>query len=317
MYSRKSSRGRGKKTRKQQRGGEISFSNAVFYGNIEKVKEYLEKDPSLVEKPFYNTLPLEEAIRGCQKDVIDLLIKKGASVNKQDENGQSALMHAVLHYYPYGGCGARMLDVILGYNPKMDLKDNKGRSALYIAAGKNVVSLVVRLLAAGAKVDNKIKEDQAKFSKEMQMELNLLPRPVSIPIKEMNKDIFQPETFSICQDPIAFNDTPHGDKTVFFIKGSDTAYCLDESSLKRYKDEFSQRKCTRTPTVWKFKIGPEFLLEKNYFDAIKAGKQYLLEPTDRDVKCRDTNHPEKLYKISEIRWKERSRSASKSRSRRG
>lgn len=87
---------------------------------------------------------LWSTLRGDVKTV-ELLLKNGADVDAMDKNeGQTPLMVAAAN-----GIDVAMVPLIQ-YRAKLDLRDKKGRTALFLAVAQNRPSAIGILLAAGA-----------------------------------------------------------------------------------------------------------------------------------------------------------------------
>ncbi len=68
-----------------------------------------------------------ESMRSWSTDDAEKLLKAGASINCQDENGMTPLMHAV------NGNNFRMVEFLLNHRANVYLADKNGRTALMYA----------------------------------------------------------------------------------------------------------------------------------------------------------------------------------------
>jgi ankyrin repeat protein len=73
----------------------IKFHLAVRYGKLDIVKDFLASKPELIHNTqFCGRAPLHEAVIYHHKDVVELLIEKGADVNIRDAKGYTPLSYA-------------------------------------------------------------------------------------------------------------------------------------------------------------------------------------------------------------------------------
>ena len=79
-------------------------------------------------------------------EVIDALLKRGASVDSQDEHGTSSLMVA-------SKCGHyKVVKILLEHKANVNLKNNNGWSALMFASWNNRIKIIEVLLKKGANI---------------------------------------------------------------------------------------------------------------------------------------------------------------------
>jgi cytohesin len=80
-----------------ENGAKADIFVASSFGLIDKVNSLLEATPALLNaKGEYEWTPLHWAVHGKQKQVIELLIVKGADINATDVGGDTPLQQAVL-----------------------------------------------------------------------------------------------------------------------------------------------------------------------------------------------------------------------------
>jgi len=92
------------------------------------------------------------AARYGNADVIDTLIKAGASTCTKDDFGKTALHWAA--EYDRDSCGAEAAGLLVAANAEVNGKDNQGRTALQYAARAGQQAVVDLLLAAGADAES-------------------------------------------------------------------------------------------------------------------------------------------------------------------
>jgi len=122
---------------------------AVFLGELDKVKTHIDKGVNIDLKDTGGFTPLFCAICGHHKEIVGLLLDKGADVNTQAANGRFPLGYAKIDI-------ARLL-VAKGANVK--LKDKTGQTVLHWAVNRNDyqgdLELVKLYLSRGADVNAK------------------------------------------------------------------------------------------------------------------------------------------------------------------
>jgi|WetSurMetagenome_2_1015567.scaffolds.fasta_scaffold24871_1 uncharacterized protein len=132
----------------------VDFFKAVKDGDVAKVKEYLEKDKSLVNavdsSNGINETALGIVTFAGNKELTELLIKNGANVNFQDAYGVAPI---------HGAARTNKLDVIkvlLENKADINLPTTTGKETpLHYAARFNNPDVVKYLLDKGAKKDDK------------------------------------------------------------------------------------------------------------------------------------------------------------------
>lgn len=79
---------------KNEKGATL-IHDAVFMGNIEMVKLYVEKGADLETKDQWGQTVLMSAIASTNMEMIEYLVEHGANVNATMENGMTILDHAI------------------------------------------------------------------------------------------------------------------------------------------------------------------------------------------------------------------------------
>lgn len=127
------------------------ISAAAYMGNPEMVSLLLKKgaDPLLVDQ-FGKSAMCYAAGRGFD-DVVSVLLDGGVDVNARYGNGLSALMWAAGHSVDAGNNSAiRVIKLVTARGAQIDARDNRGRTALMIAAELGYEEVVDALLGHGA-----------------------------------------------------------------------------------------------------------------------------------------------------------------------
>lgn len=133
---------------------EDPFIKAAQEDNIETVERLIaESDVNLRDKQS-GTTALEHAVQNGNRELVQLLLSRGADVNARNGGGETVLM---------------MLDEdatidliwdLVNAGAKTDAADQSGNTALINSSSRNNVEVVRTLLEAGAKVEARNKEGQ-------------------------------------------------------------------------------------------------------------------------------------------------------------
>lgn len=157
---------------------------ATDWGHKELVEMLLKRDDYDVnEADQFGKTPLLSALAlNNSEELIEVLIKNGANCNYVDENGKAALHYAIqtgnskivqsllkcssdTNVQDKDGVTPLMLTSLFNFpeltkilvkqsdNVKVDLRDQKGRTALYFAAENGLTEIVEILINAGANVN--------------------------------------------------------------------------------------------------------------------------------------------------------------------
>jgi len=125
-------------------GVEVDICIAAARADLNRIKELLDKDPSLVNDDSTGLTPMDWAGYGNSSEAIDLLVKYGADVNYRHKMGEfTALM------FPVKTNGTKAVSALLMHGADPNLSDHKGWTSLHHAATMTYTkdnSDVVRLL---------------------------------------------------------------------------------------------------------------------------------------------------------------------------
>jgi ankyrin repeat protein len=126
--------------------GEIH--EAVIEGNVERVKQLLKADPSLINVPDendrFNSLPLHHAATHGNIEIARILLKAGADIECGDSDESTPLDNAGVSRQ------GDMVRFLLEQGADVNRRDKNGACALSFAASAGDSAIVDQLLAAGA-----------------------------------------------------------------------------------------------------------------------------------------------------------------------
>ena len=102
---------------------------ACAYGDLEKLRDFVESDPQLVNRPdATGFLPLQWAALNNRVSVATLLLEKGAAVNATDNDKQTAL-----HWAAVRG-SLPCAELLLRSGARLEQVDCRGYGAIHVAA---------------------------------------------------------------------------------------------------------------------------------------------------------------------------------------
>ncbi len=118
---------------------------AATAGNLEKVKELVEKDPQQVQlKDATGRTPLHWACRGVHFDVLKYLVEKGANINALDNNGIAPLHSLTTRAHLEG------MSFLLAHHADINIRTPQNDTPLHYAAITRNAAVVKILLENGA-----------------------------------------------------------------------------------------------------------------------------------------------------------------------
>ncbi|KXZ47536.1 hypothetical protein GPECTOR_34g695 [Gonium pectorale] len=106
-----------------------TLSKACAYGDFDKLRTFVEADPSSVNKPDENGYyPLQWAALNNRVPESTYLLQHGAHVNAADHTGQTAL-----HWASVRG-SLPVIEALLRHNADWEARDNRGYTVAHVAA---------------------------------------------------------------------------------------------------------------------------------------------------------------------------------------
>ena len=117
----------------QQHGAKHgSIRNAVEFGNIEALKEFLDAGADVNEgKSRGDLTPLHYAAQYDHTEIAELLISKGADLNVRTRDGQTLLHRTALYNH------TATAELLIAHGVDVNAKANNGRTSLHFASSKN------------------------------------------------------------------------------------------------------------------------------------------------------------------------------------
>jgi hypothetical protein len=135
--------------------GDTLLPAASEGGNKEIVELLLAKGADVNIKQNNGFTALIAASGKGHKEIVELLLAKGADVNAKDNDGGTALMYASGKYFGGFDGHKEIVELLLAKGAEVNAKNNNGRTALMFAAFSGQIEIVEFLLAKGAEVNAK------------------------------------------------------------------------------------------------------------------------------------------------------------------
>ena len=127
------------------------FCRLCENGSADDVKTALESWGFINARSKDGKTPLICAVKGNNVEAVKILTEKmkPADINESDSDGKTALYYATVEKF-----NPEILDILLKAGAEIDKKNNKGRTLLMEAAGMNQLNteLIYALVSAGADI---------------------------------------------------------------------------------------------------------------------------------------------------------------------
>ncbi|EET90085.1 MAG: ankyrin repeat domain-containing protein [Candidatus Micrarchaeales archaeon] len=118
-------------------------------GNIDKVKKLLERGADVNKQGEDGWTALIWAANRRHPDVVKLLVEHGALVDVKTDNGRTALMEISDNAYDVGAA-MEIISFLVKNKAEIDMRDKDGSTALMLAASQNDFKVVELLVKLGA-----------------------------------------------------------------------------------------------------------------------------------------------------------------------
>jgi len=134
-----------------------SVYEAVYKGDVDTVRRYLEQGGNVNAKyGFDGNTPLQRAAQNNNKDMVEMLIAKGADVNAKDKDGNTPLQRAAQHNRK--DVAELLIAKGADVNAKYNAKNKEDYTLLHWAAQNNSKDVAELLIVKGADVNAKEKD---------------------------------------------------------------------------------------------------------------------------------------------------------------
>ncbi len=157
-----------------------NFMDAVRRGNKDAVVAFLNKyeDAANTHDDFFSNgkTALIWAAKYGHKDIVELLLEKGADINAKDRSGWTPLMEVAMSG-PF-----EMLEFLLERGADFDAKSNNGTTALVYAQANGIQAAVDVLEQWLVKQQKRLAEEQKRLKAELEDELKGFSRGLERPI---------------------------------------------------------------------------------------------------------------------------------------
>lgn len=118
--------------------------------NIEAPTEILQKFISQIEdKNSYGLTPLQDAVRLNKTDMVKFLLLNGANINETDKEKNNILLYAIISEAPY-----EMIENLIKSGATVNAQNELGQTPLTVALSQKNTDLVKLLLQSGAQIQN-------------------------------------------------------------------------------------------------------------------------------------------------------------------
>nr|XP_054761417.1 ankyrin repeat domain-containing protein 50-like [Lytechinus pictus] len=129
-----------------------NLKKAVSKGKIKEVKQLIKDGANINKEDQDGYTCLHIAVKNGQRDIIEYLIKHGADVEKTTSAGRSTLHLAALQGL------LKVMKIILSHGGELNKGDDDGWTALHIAAENGHLDVTKHLISKGADVNREEKD---------------------------------------------------------------------------------------------------------------------------------------------------------------
>ena len=124
-----------------KQGIDWAMTNAILSKNAEIIK-MLSEHGARVDEDWSDQPILVEAVKKGDTDIVNLLLKHGANVNRKNSYGWTALMKASKK----GDSKLEIIELLLKHGAQVDLQNDDGESALIVAAQNSQAKVATKLV---------------------------------------------------------------------------------------------------------------------------------------------------------------------------
>lgn len=133
----------------KNRNGNTELMLAATSGDLDKVRQLLQKGAIVNARNYYGSSALMGAAAGGFEDVAKLLLLKSAYPNSKSNTGSTPLMFAARNGH------LAVVKLLLQSGAKVNDTDNEGLTPLMFAVGGGHKTVVAQLIASGARLDTR------------------------------------------------------------------------------------------------------------------------------------------------------------------
>lgn len=121
------------------------FVHAARTGAIDELRKYLDQGAEIDGFDTLDQTALIAAIDHNHIDIVRLLLDRGANVQRADQAGWTPLIHSI-----YFGGNAELLNLLIDRGADVNARNDRGVTAIYLAAASGREEQVELLLKRGA-----------------------------------------------------------------------------------------------------------------------------------------------------------------------
>ena len=156
---------------------------AVQKNNMDIVEMLLSNNADPNKGDSLGRTSLHTAILWNNRDMVYLLNLNGADLTAQDKAGQTGLHLAARN-------GAAMCNLLISLKMPLNIRDNNGRSPLFLAAAEGNKDIVSLLVQNGVYLDSRDNEGRTALLYALQSDSNASPITGALSLVKAGADIF-------------------------------------------------------------------------------------------------------------------------------